>query len=301
MYNEYELTEEAIKSIRKAGEIVKKVKKEIPGIVKKGMPLVEVAEKIESLIIESGGQPAFPVNLSINEIAAHYTPSFNDETLANGLLKIDFGVSIDGFVADNSITLDLEGLPENKSLIKCSEEALQAGIKAAQNNKNLGEIGKAIQEIAEKYEYSAIQNLSGHGIQQYQLHAAPTIPNYDNKNKNKLKEGIYAIEPFITTGIGIVFDGKPSGIYEIIKPGNVRDVNAREILNFIAETYGTLPFCSRWLVKKFGPRSLISLSHLESAGIIKQFTHLVEKSRAKVAQSEATILVLNGNVEVLTQ
>lgn len=295
------MNKEQIESTRKAGEIVKKVKEEIKTWIKKDMPLIEIAEKIESRIIELKGQPAFPVNLGINEFAAHYTPSHNDETLAHGLLKVDFGVQINGYAADNSISFDLENKDENKRLIQASEKALQAAIDAVKSNKPLGEIGASVQKIAEENGFSAIQNLSGHSINQYDLHAGITIPNYDNSSDLKLDDGVYAIEPFITSGEGKVYDGKPSGIYQIQADGNVRDQATRELIDKVAEKYQTLPFCSRWLVKEFGTRALISLRFLEQAGIIHQFSHLIEKGKKPVAQSEATIIIDNGKIEVVTQ
>jgi len=82
------------------------------------MPLLEIAEKIENKIIELGGKMAFPTNLSINNIAAHYTPSYDDKSLAHGLLKIDLGVHIDGWIADTAFSMDLEDSEENKKLIQ---------------------------------------------------------------------------------------------------------------------------------------------------------------------------------------
>ena len=297
------MDQKELESIRKAGKIVASVREYAKKIVKKDMLLLEIAEKIEDEIVKQGGKPAFPVNLGINEYTAHYTPSYNDETLASGLLKIDFGVSIKGFVADNALSIDLENNEINKQLIKTSEEALKNGIEAVKEGKTLGEIGAKIHETAEKQGFATIKNLSGHSIEHNNLHAGITIPNYNNNKTNELDDGVYAIEPFITlnNATGMVYDGKPSGIYELIKIGNVRDNNARELLNYIAETYETLPFCSRWLVKKFGTRALISLSLLEKAGILHQFSQLIEKSKSVVAQSEHTILIHNGKVEVVTE
>ncbi|MEK6873640.1 MAG: type II methionyl aminopeptidase [Nanoarchaeota archaeon] len=294
------MNKEAVESTRKAGEIVQKIKKEAKSWIKQGMPLIEIAEKIEAQIIKQGGKPAFPVNLGINEYAAHYTPSHNETTIAYGLLKIDFGVQIKGYVADNAFSLDLANSTKNKELIKASELALERAIESIKNGETLGEIGTKIQKTASDAGFSAVQNLSGHGIEQWELHSGLTIPNYNNNSSIVLEEGIYAIEPFITTGEGKVYDGKPSGIYQIKKSGSVRDNNAREILKYILDEYNTLPFCSRWLVKKFGTRALISLNFLEQAGIIHQFTHLVEKSKSPVSQSEATIIIQGENVEVVT-
>ena len=91
----------------KAGKISAEVKKYARTIIKKGVLLVEIANKIEDKIIELGGEIAFPCNLSMDHIAAHYTPTYNDTTLASGLLKIDIGVHINGWTADTAFSLDL--------------------------------------------------------------------------------------------------------------------------------------------------------------------------------------------------
>ncbi len=289
-----------IENFKKAGEIVKKVKEDIKKWIKKDMLLLEIAEKIESEIIKQGGKLAFPVNLGINEITAHYTPSYDDKTKAHGLLKVDFGVAIDNYAADNSFSIDLENSKENKKLIEASDEALERAIKTVKEGKTLGEIGAEIQKIAEKHGFSPIRNLSGHGIEKGNLHANLTIPNYDNNSTKLLPDGVYAIEPFITTGVGEVRDGKESGIYELRNIKNVRDQKTREILEYISKEYSTLPFCSRWLIKKFGTRALISLKLIEQTGALHQFSQLIEKSKKPVAQSEATIIIEKGNVEVVT-
>lgn len=289
-----------IQDLKKAGKIAAKVREYSKKIAKKDILLLELAEKIEEKIIELGGKPAFPTNLSINEIAAHYTPGYNDEEKAHGLLKIDIGVHINGFVADTAFSLDLENSEENKKLIETAEQCLANAIQAVKENKTIGEIGKAIQEAAEKQNFSPIQNLSGHEISKYELHAGITIPNYNNENNKILNDGIYAIEPFTTTGQGKVYDGKPSGIYQLKAPKGVRDSNTRETLNYITKEYQTLPFCSRWLVKKFGTRALISLRFLENAGVIHHYPQLIEISKMPVAQAEHTLLI-NKEVEIITK
>ncbi len=279
--------------ILQAGKIASKVKEYAKSLIKPGISLLEIAEKIENKIIELKGKPAFPVNLSINEIAAHYTPSYDDKTLVHSLLKIDFGVSIDGWIADVAFSIDLENNQENKKLIQASEEALSKAINVIIDNKNIeiSKIGKTIQDTIESKGFSPIINLSGHEMTQYDLHAGITIPNVDDKKNIPLKQGLYAIEPFATTGTGKVHDGKPSGIYVLINSKNVRSQTAREILKFIEEEYKTLPFCSRWLIKQFGTKALFALKQLEDNGNLHQFPQLVEKSNSKVSQAEHTILV----------
>ena len=134
--------------ILKAGKIASEVRAYAKSFIKPNMKLLEIAEKIEDKIVKLGGKPAFPTNLSINEIAAHYTPSYNDETLAHGLLKVDFGVHVDGWTADIAFSLDLEASSLNKKLISASEEALKKALETAKENISISEIGKIIQKKA---------------------------------------------------------------------------------------------------------------------------------------------------------
>lgn len=287
-----------------AGKIASQLREYAKEIVKKGMLLLELAEKIESKIFELGAKPAFPVNLSINEIAAHYTPKHDDKTLAYGLLKIDIGVHIDGYIADTALSFDLENKEENKTLISASEKALENTLKlisSKNKNTNLHEIGKTIQETIESYNASPIVNLTGHSIEKYNLHSGISVPNIKNNNNLKLGKGVYAIEPFATFGNGKVHDGPDSGIFQLISEKNIRNPLARKILKFIKQEYDTLPFCSRWIVKKFGTKSLFALKQLEQNNNLHQFSQLIEISEQKVAQAEHTILILDGEMIATTK
>jgi len=315
--------------IIKAGEIAIKVKEFAKGFIKKDILLLEIADKIEAKIIELGGKPAFPTNTSINEIAAHYSPSHDDETKAHGLLKIDIGVHVDGWIADTAFSLDLEDNEENKKLIEAAREALDNAVNLVKNslgdvnNKNMddntvnktglvegggedggselttNQIGKVIQETIESQGFSPIINLSGHEMKEYDLHAGLNIPNIDDKKEIKLNKGLYAIEPFATNGGGRVYDGRSSGIYMLIDTKNIRSPIAREVLDFISEEYQTLPFCSRWLVKKFGAKALFGLKQLEENGNLHHFPQLIETGKGKVAQAENTVLI-DDEVKITT-
>lgn len=289
-----------VKEIILAGKIANEIKEWIKPQIKKGDPLLNIAEKIEEKIIQLGGKPAFPTNLSINEVAAHYTPSHDDETLAHGILKVDFGVHINGFISDTAFSLDLENSEENKKLIEASEKALKEAKKVIQNGIKVSEIGEAIQKAIESYGFSPIINLSGHQIEQYNLHAGLTIPNIDDKRKAEITPGLYAIEPFATNGSGKIKDGKPSGIYALVDYKNIRNPNARELLEYIIEEYDNLPFCSRWLVNKFGTRVLISLSQLEKNGNLHHYSQLIEIGKGIVSQSEDTILIEKNGKKTIT-
>ena len=277
--------------ILQAGKIASLVREYAKSIILKDVPLLEIAEKIESKIIELGGKPAFPVSLAIDNIAAHCTPFPDDKTKASGLLKVDFGIHIDGWLVDTAFSVDLENSEENKKLIQASEKALENATGIFNEKSRLGEIGKIISGTIESYGFSPIVNLSGHEIRQYTLHAGITIPNIDNNSDKKIKKGVYAIEPFASTGEGKIHDGNPSGIYLLTNERNVRSPVAKEILEFVKKEYNTLPFCSRWLVKKFGTKAIIGLKQLESNGNLHHFTQLIEKSGVKISQAEHTILV----------
>jgi methionyl aminopeptidase len=279
------------KKILEAGEIASKTVKYAKEIIKKDVPLIEIAEKIEEKIVELGGKPAFPTNLSIDDIAAHYTPTYNDETKAHGLLKIDLGVHVNGFVADTAFSVDLENSEENKKLIETAEQTLENAIKITKKGTKLNEIGKTIQETIESEDFSPIINLSGHSIEEYDLHAGITIPNHDNGNTEELDKGLIAIEPFVTTGSGKVYDGKPSGIYHLIDEKTPRTTIARKVLNFIQQEYKSLPFCQRWLVNNFGTKALFAIKQLEDNGNLHNYPQLIEASHKPVAQAEHTLLI----------
>lgn len=278
------------KALEKADRICREAVEYAKSIIKPGMLLLDIAERVEKKITELGGKPGFPINLCINEIAAHDTPRFDDKRIASGLLKVDIGVSVDGWVADYAFSLDLEDNEENKKLIIASEKALDKALMLMRKGAKLNEIGKAIDEEIKKHGFTSIKNLSGHEIGQYDLHAGLTIPNFDNKSDAELDKGIYAIEPFATSGQGLVYDGRESGIYKIENFGSVRDATARKILKFAEEEYKTLPFCERWILKKF-PNSRFALSLLVKEGIFREYSTLVEKSHKPVSQAEATIVV----------
>ena len=287
--------------IIQAGKILSEVREYTQKFIKKDMPLLEIAEKIEEKIFKLGGKPSFPTGLCINDIAAHYTPSHDDKTLANGLLKIDIGAHIDGWIADTAFSIDLENNKENKELIESSEKALENVMEKIKKNIQIREIGEIVQKTIESSGFSPIINLSGHQVEEYDLHAGISIPNFDNGNENLLPKGLYAIEPFSTSGNGKVYDGKPSGIYQLISEKNIRNPIARQVLELIKKEYQTLPFCSRWIVKKFGTKALIGLKQLEENKNLHHYAVLVETSHKNVAQTEHTILIEDKEIIVTTK
>jgi|SRR3989344_7674743 len=290
-----------ITKIKEAGKIAAHVSEYARTIIKKSVPLLEIADKIEEKIKELKAKPAFPVNLSINEISAHYTPSYNDTTLAHGLIKVDIGVHLDGYIADTAFSLDLEESQENKKLIEIAEKARDLALEEIKIGSKVNEIGRIIEQTCSSNNVLPIHNLSGHSIDDYEVHSGIAIPNFDNSQEIEIIEGLYAIEPFTTRGAGAVKDGKPSGIYHIQKEGSVRDNFAREVLKYIKEEFKTLPFSSRQIYKKFGSRGLLALRQIEQFGIINQYPQLIEKDGAIVAQAEHTVLLTQKEKVITTR
>ena len=172
------MDEKQVECYVKAGKIAKQVRENARSYVKKGMKLLEVAEKIEGEIKELGGEWAFPVNLSLNEIAAHYTPTADDETVAEGLLKIDLGVSFNGCIADCAFSLDLSEDGRYKDIIEMNEKVLEKAIGVLDSDSVVGDIGTEIEKNVSGFKI--VRNLSGHSLGENQIHSGLTIPNYKN-------------------------------------------------------------------------------------------------------------------------
>ncbi len=289
---------ENLKDYEKAGKIAAECLEFGRKLIKVNGSLFELAEKVEKKIYDLDGKPAFPINISINEIAAHFTPEINGKTIfkEGDLVKLDVGVHVNGCIGDNACTIDLG---DNKELVKASEKALDNAIKIIKPGVKLRDIGKEIQNVIEGFGFSPIRNLCGHQVDQYVQHAGLTIPNYDNGSELELEEGmIIAIEPFATTGEGVVVDGKPSGIFRLVQEKNTRNMEARKIIKFVGENFKTLPFAKRWL-KQFSNLNF-NLQTLEREDIIEEYKMLVERSKGLVSQCEKTVLV-KDKVKILTK
>nr|MBI4156191.1 type II methionyl aminopeptidase [Candidatus Woesearchaeota archaeon] len=282
----------------KAGKIAANALDYGKSLVKVDASILEIVKKIEDKIIKEKGDLAFPVNISINNVAAHHTADFNDQDLfkKGDLVKLDVGVNVNGAIGDNALTVDLG---DNKKLLEASKKALENALKIIAIGVEARKIGKEIQETIQSFGFSPIQNLSGHKIERYKLHAGLTIPNYDNGDKNKLSKGmIIAIEPFATNGEGKVIEGKLSGIYRLENKKQSRNLTARKIVEFVDKKYNGLPFSKREIFEKFG-NSNFYLRMLENEKIFYQYPELVEKSKGLVSQFENTVLV-EEKIKILT-
>ena len=290
-----------LENYKQAGEIAKQITAYAKELIKPDMPLIEIAQKIHKEIKRLGAKPAFPVNLSIDDVAAHYHPTIDDPTLATGLLKIDIGIHIKGFIADTAFSIDLTPNNQHKGMIKANEEALENALKILKDNPTLNKIGEIIQETITSKGFSPIVNLSGHGLEQYKIHAGITIPNYANGNNQTIEPGAYAIEPFATTGEGKIYEGQSSNIYALINPKNTRNPTAKKILEYVMDEYKTLPFSLREIQEKFGPMARFAIKQLTQESILHEFPQLIEKSHKPVSQAEHTFIKQKNEIIITTK
>lgn len=287
------MDKEVLEKYKKAGRIVAEIRKEVEKGMKPGMKILDLADRIEGLIHKKGAKPAFPVNISINEIAAHYTPSHGDtrEIGEGDLVKIDIGAHINGYIGDMAFTY----CSKPSHLIKASERVLNDAIKVIKPGVTVGEIGEAIENSANAQDVGVIVNLTGHTLDKFVFHGPPSILNTKNDSGHKFNEGdVIALEPFITESNGYV---KNSGIVEIFrffqnKP--VRLMEARKILEMARDEFDSLPFAKRWLYRKFSPvKVALALRQLRMVEALEEYPVLREMEDKKIAQSEHTIIVMD--------
>jgi methionyl aminopeptidase len=284
---------EVLDKYREAGRILAEVRGEAIKKVKVGEKLLDVAESIERSIQQKGGAVAFPTNISLNDEAAHATPSKADASIfGRDLVKLDIGVHIDGYIADTAITIDLGS---NKRLVEASSTALERAIDVVRADVDTAAISAVIEQAITDYGFHPVVNLTGHGLERYTQHAPPAIHNRRTQSGTKLKEGqVIAIEPFSSNGNGRVYETGKAEIFSLVKAKPVRSPEARAILKEI-ETYKSLPFARRWLKGRVD----LGLKQLETVGIIHAYPVL--RDRGLVSQAEDTLIVTTDGSEVITR
>jgi len=300
-------------SYEKSGKIVSKVRQMAADHIDADMKILELVNFVESNIIKLGGEIAFPCNISINEITAHYSSPPGDESIIkNGdLVKIDLGAHVNGYIADSAVTvlvgdadtvLSEEEIELNLNMIETAKEALESAISTIKEGVELGKIGTAIEETINSKGFNSVSNLSGHSMDQYNLHSAISVPNIKEKNDHKIVEGdVLAIEPFATNGLGYVDDLKDAYIFKFIRDRPIRMIQAKKLLENIAKNYGKLQFSPRWLVNQTNAKQLnMSMRQLISSRAIYPYHVLKETSNARVAQAEHTVIVESDGCEVIT-
>ncbi|UCD03038.1 MAG: type II methionyl aminopeptidase [Candidatus Aenigmatarchaeota archaeon] len=285
------LSEEEVSKYKEAGKIVARLREDMLKSIKPGQHLLDIANKIEDTVFKAGARPAFPVNIGVNEAAAHYTPQIADTKVVNegDLVKIDMGAHIDGYLADMAFTYCSEKSP----LIDAAEKALKAGISVIRPGVSISEISAAIHDAIETSGFGPVVNLSGHGIGRYNFHGDFSVPNVRNTNEKALKEGeVLALEPFVCESSAHVDESEPVEIFQFAQSKPVRSIDARKILSLAEKEYGGFPFPRRWLVKHVSPFKIkMALLELEKVGAVTKYPVLKDMQGRKIAQAEDTIIV----------
>lgn len=290
----------------RAGKIASEVREYARTQDHTGRTLSEICNDVENEIFKRGGEPAFPVNVSLNDIAAHYTAEPNDPIIVKNsdVLKIDVGVHIDGYIADTAVTVSFDS--KYQDLIDIAQRALDEAISIARSNTRVSDIGRIIEKTITKYGCKPIQNLSGHSLEQYTIHAGKSIPNIwtIGHSFNLSVDNVYAIEPFVTTkdGQGIVYEGKIKNIFGIASRKRTKDQKADEFLEYLWTKFKTLPFALRWVIKDYEEKEASSLLQtLLKKKNVHAYPILVEGANRIVAQAEHTIIPQESNTITITK
>lgn len=305
-----EKVRQIISNYRKAGQISIEAKKLAAKLIKPGTNAWEAAQKVEGFIRDQGAAPAFPINVSINNEAAHYSPEILDDRIIpeQAIVKVDLGAHIDGYIVDTALTLNYND--ELNVLTQVSKEALNAVIAVAKPGVKIADLGALIERIITQAGYQPIRNLSGHQIKRYNLHAGVSIPNagpgFLEKKQGKLQAGrIYAVEPFASNGKGMVENGKHVNIFRFVSKPSKKQKDLIPLYNEYKKIVGILPFSPRHLYAPDQGRDKESVTRgirqLLRANIIMGYPVLVEADRqAMVSQHEHTLRITRDGCEVLT-
>lgn len=289
---------------RRAGEIAAKVRNEMKEFASEGMLVIEICERAEEMIRKMGGKPAFPCNVSVNEVAAHYSSPPKDTTQIpeNSLVKIDVGVHVDGYIADTATTVCFNS--EYDDLVSAAERALERAVQIVRPGLSMSKFGSEVERVIRNYGFRPVSNLTGHQVGRYLIHAGKALPNVSHLSTAKIQPGeAYAVEPFVTlaNGAGRVDAGDEAHIFRFLKHKSLKNARTKDLLKYIEENFRSLPFSERWL-RDFMCREwyVKAFSELLSSKSLTSYPVFVEASRKPVAQAEHTVLVREKNSVVLT-
>jgi methionyl aminopeptidase len=293
----------ALECLRQAGRIASAVREIGAAMIRPGASLREVCVAIEGEIERRGGAPAFPAQTSRNQIAAHYCPAPDDESVYEDgdLAKLDIGVHVDGWVVDTATSVNVGDRAEHRRLIDASRAALETAIGFVRPDTDVRALSSRIEQTIRSFGLEPVKNLCGHGVGRWTVHCPPPIPNVADASSHRVAAGaVVAIEPFATDGRGIVTERGRAEVFRLDPgrdPGRVGDV---EVVSAIRRLRG-LPFARRQLGGL--PRAAIesTLQALTRSGVLTAYPPLVETTGRPVAQAEHTVYVSAQGVEVLTR
>jgi len=278
----------AHESLLRAGRISREAREHAVGLVKEGALLLDVAEEVEGLFHKRGVRPAFPTCISIDNVAAHYTPTHDDPLRfrRGSVVKLDLGAHVDGWIADTAVTVEV-GTRNWTPLIRASELALQTAIEAVHAGVATQSIGGGIRRAIESAGYRPVRNLTGHTIERYVLHAGKSVPNVPHGHD------------VLEAGAGHVEGRKTGNIYRVLRPKALGHAEADDFVQTLAKEFKTLPFAERW-AHRLDPRAPALLNQLVRSGAVMTYPALLDADGGIVSQTEHTLIVGVDGAEVTT-
>jgi methionyl aminopeptidase len=293
---------EALEKWRQAGRIARDCREWARENVKPGVRIRDILETVEGMMRAQGAEPAFPAQSSRNHIAAHYCSSPDDETVyeVGDCVKVDFGVHVDGYVADTATTIDLSEDGRWGPLIQASADALRGAIATVGPGVPVREVGAVVEQTITRAGFEPIRNLTGHGVDRWKVHCAPQIPNYPERGTARFHEGmVVAIEPFASTGRGMIREQGRSEVFMLVRPPRSAKGLDRDVLSAIREWRG-LPIARRYF-RDHDPEAVeLAISKLAKQGSLMRYPPLVEDPGVMTAQTEHSMYIGPDGVEILT-
>lgn len=310
----------------KGAQVHKNVGKYIRSIIKPNISLKSISKLIEDKIRTEVNYDfknplnagiAFPVGLSLNNCAAHYTPNYyeNDIILNNDdILKIDYGVHFNGTIIDSAFTIHFNN--KFDEFIDISKKLTNYAVSLCGPDVILGEIGADIEEYilskeieidGKLYQLRTMSDLSGHAISKYEIHAGKALPNIAINYPLRMKEHeYYAVEPFVTTGPGKIILKEPNSHFMMNKnykmnSKKIEDYDEKFVYDLIDNNYSTLPFCQKWLYeydKNYNYDNI--LKKLESKKILQSYPPIYDINGSIISQFEHTIFIKENGIINLT-
>lgn len=325
-----EYLKEARPFLREAGLVHQKVRSwstSENGPIKIGAKLWDICGSIEEAVRRevnyNSNEPSkrclgFPCGCSINDEAAHYSPTSRSDNRTLGqsdVMKIDFGVAIEGNIIDSAYTVCFD--ERFKPLIEASKDATNSAIRICGPDARMNEIGKVIEEVIKSYQLELdgkiyplkpISNLGGHGLGKYLVHCGNRIPNVNENNgfadmDAKMEIGeYYALETFATTGNGRV-DRKGASSHFMINPKapKVKAGSLRDLEECIQKNFKTMAFCQRFLEKVGEKNYKRSLEKLIQMKVVNPYPPLLDSPGSFVSQYEHSFGIFENGIEVFSR
>jgi len=285
------MEKEELEFLKQSGRLAAKALRKGTEMIKPGASVVQILDEVEKFIYDNKAIPAFPAQISINNVAAHFCPEDSDkiEIKEDDVVKLDLGVSVEGYISDNARTTCVNG---HDDLVKASRDALNSALKLVRPGIQVSEIGKVIHETIDSYGFSPVRNLTGHGLERYEIHAPPSIPNFDTGESYELEEDdVIAIEPFASDGAGIVYESSNPTVFTLVHEKPTRSMMTRQVLAEIKKYQG-LPFTTRWLMRKFGVGKVnFALREMYEKDMLQAHPPLLDKGKGLVSQAEHSMIV----------